>query len=222
MQSNYFNAQCRELFQLPQSLLAVICSLKKNWGHYCSSRVNKLWSWCWAVMTLIFFMLKLNFIDLARTCYRPKQCSLLVSSHNHLLVSWVKIRYLNKSALLHVANQIQCKTADLDHHPVQKQGVCSDSSSLGNEVAWLASISSLSTDLKKINSNSYTVTVNSRISEQIKPLELVGQAAEFKFESKFEPLPVTWQSLLKAIPVDHWRFWLQNQCQWQSPWRSAV
>ena len=33
------------------------------------------------------------------------------------------------------------------------------------------------------------------ISDAIKPLQLVGQAAEFKFESKFEPLPVIWQSL---------------------------
>ena len=34
------------------------------------------------------------------------------------------------------------------------------------------------------------------ILEAIKPLQLVGQAAEFKFESKFEPLQVIWQSLL--------------------------
>ena len=34
-----------------------------------------------------------------------------------------------------------------------------------------------------------------RQREAIKPLQLVGQAAEFKFESKFEPLPVIWQSL---------------------------
>ena len=33
------------------------------------------------------------------------------------------------------------------------------------------------------------------ILEAIKPLQLVGQAAEFKFESKFEPLQVIWQSL---------------------------
>ena len=32
------------------------------------------------------------------------------------------------------------------------------------------------------------------ISEQIKPLQLVGQAAEFKFETKVEPLLVIWQS----------------------------
>ena len=33
-----------------------------------------------------------------------------------------------------------------------------------------------------------------------KPLQLVGQAAEFKFESKFRPLQVIWQSLPKAFP----------------------
>ena len=32
-----------------------------------------------------------------------------------------------------------------------------------------------------------------------KPLQLVGQAAEFKFESKFEPLPVIWQSLRRLF-----------------------
>ena len=37
------------------------------------------------------------------------------------------------------------------------------------------------------------------ISEAIKPLQLVGQAAEFKFESKFEPLPVIWQSLQRLF-----------------------
>ena len=33
------------------------------------------------------------------------------------------------------------------------------------------------------------------ISEATKPLQLVSHAAEFKFESKFEPLQVIWQSL---------------------------
>ena len=37
------------------------------------------------------------------------------------------------------------------------------------------------------------------ISEATKPLELVGQAAEFKLESKFEPLPVIWQSLRRLF-----------------------
>ena len=43
-------------------------------------------------------------------------------------------------------------------------------------------------------------------SEQIKPLQPIGQAAKFKFESKFEPLQVIWQSLLEAIPEDNQRF----------------
>ena len=41
-------------------------------------------------------------------------------------------------------------------------------------------------------------TVYSGVSEQIKviikPLQRIGQAAEFKFESKFEPLLAIWQS----------------------------
>ena len=52
-----------------------------------------------------------------------------------------------------------------------------------------------------------------------KPLQLVGQAAEFKFESKFEPLPVIWQSLPKAVPEDNRRFRGQNQ--WPSSWGRA-
>ena len=42
------------------------------------------------------------------------------------------------------------------------------------------------------------------------------QAAEIKFESNlaslrnFEPLPVIWKSLLKAIPEANQRVWLQN------------
>ena len=37
------------------------------------------------------------------------------------------------------------------------------------------------------------------ILEAIKPLKLVGQAAQFKFESKLEPLPVIWQSLQRLF-----------------------
>ena len=37
------------------------------------------------------------------------------------------------------------------------------------------------------------------ISEAVKPLQLVGQAAQFKFESKFEPLPVIWESLRRLF-----------------------
>ena len=46
----------------------------------------------------------------------------------------------------------------------------------------------------------------SGILEQVNPLQPVGQAAEFKFKSKFEPLPVIWQSLPKAIPEDNHKF----------------
>ena len=42
-------------------------------------------------------------------------------------------------------------------------------------------------------------TVYFGASEQIKPLQPVDQAAEFKFESKFEPLPVIWQSLRRLF-----------------------
>ena len=55
--------------------------------------------------------------------------------------------------------------------------------------------------------------------EQIKSLQPIGQEAEFKFESKFKPLPVIWQSLLNAIPERNWRFWLKNQ--WLSSWGRA-
>ena len=35
--------------------------------------------------------------------------------------------------------------------------------------------------------------------EAIKPLQIVGQAAQFKFESRFEPLPVIRQSLQRLF-----------------------
>ena len=60
--------------------------------------------------------------------------------------------------------------------------------SLGSD---LASV----TDLKEFKLH----TVYAVISEAIKPLQLVGQAAEFKFESKFEPLQVIWQSLRRLF-----------------------
>ena len=74
----------------------------------------------------------------------------------------------------------------------------------------LSSISVFSADLKK-NSNSTQFnkgfwSCNGEALEPIKPLQPVGQAAEFKFESKFEPLPVIWQSLLKANPKGNGRF----------------
>ena len=42
-------------------------------------------------------------------------------------------------------------------------------------------------------------TVYAEISEATKPLPLLGQAAQFKFESKFEPLPGIWQSLQRLF-----------------------
>ena len=57
-----------------------------------------------------------------------------------------------------------------------------------------------------------------------KPFESTGQAAEFKIESKFEPLQVIWQALLKAIPEDNQRLLtaksmaeLSGQCS-GTPW----
>ena len=53
------------------------------------------------------------------------------------------------------------------------------------------------TDLKRIETrHTHTHAV---ISEAIKPSQLVGHAAQFKFESKVEPLPVIWQSLQRLF-----------------------
>ena len=51
------------------------------------------------------------------------------------------------------------------------------------------------TDLKRIPTP-HSLCV---ISEAIKPLQLDGQVAEFKLESKFEPVPVIWQSLQRLF-----------------------
>ena len=57
------------------------------------------------------------------------------------------------------------------------------------------------------NSNSTKcIKLYSGVSEQLKPLQPIGQAAEFKFESKIKPLLVIWQSLLKAISEDNQSF----------------
>ena len=73
-----------------------------------------------------------------------------------------------------------------------------------NIVSVMSSISAFLTDLKR---EFKLHTVYFGTLEQIKPLQPVGQAAEFKFESShFEPLPVIWQSLPKAIPEDNRRF----------------
>ena len=62
--------------------------------------------------------------------------------------------------------------------------------SVGHETS-LGSILASVTDLKKFKLH----TVYDMILEALKPLQLVSQAAEFNFESKFHPLYVIWQSL---------------------------
>ena len=73
------------------------------------------------------------------------------------------------------------------------------------KVTSLGSNSASVTDLKEFKLH----TVYAVISEAIKPLQLVGQAAEFKFESKFEPLPVIWQSLRRLFQkvILRWSDW---------------
>ena len=56
---------------------------------------------------------------------------------------------------------------------------------------------------KKNSNSTQFIELYFGVSEQIKPLQPIGQAAEFKFESKFEPLPFIWQSLPKAVPEDN-------------------
>ena len=63
------------------------------------------------------------------------------------------------------------------------------------KVALLGSNLASVTDLKEFKLH----TVYAVISEAINSLQLVGQAAEFKFESKFEPLQVIWQSLRRLF-----------------------
>ena len=58
------------------------------------------------------------------------------------------------------------------------------------------------TDLKRIQKEFKLHTVYAVIQEAIKALQLIGHVTEFKFqqvESKFEPLPVIWQSLLRLF-----------------------
>ena len=51
----------------------------------------------------------------------------------------------------------------------------------------------------------HTVELYFGVSEQIKPLQPICQAAEFKFESKFEPLPTSAGHLAIAIREDNRR-----------------
>ena len=66
----------------------------------------------------------------------------------------------------------------------------------------LSSILAYSMDLNEFKLH----TVYFGTLEQIKPLQPVGQAAEFKFQFKFEPLQFIWQLRPKAIPEDNGRF----------------
>ena len=60
----------------------------------------------------------------------------------------------------------------------------------GWKCSLLVSISASSTELQK----------EFRDFGAHKSLQLVGQVAKFKFNSKFQPLPVIWQLLPQAIP----------------------
>ena len=67
------------------------------------------------------------------------------------------------------------------------------------------------------NSNSTQFIQGSRAGKTFTAC-FMGQAAEFKFESRFWPLSVTWQSLLKAIPEYNQRLGLQNHFSWKQFW----
>ena len=57
----------------------------------------------------------------------------------------------------------------------------------------------------KTNSNSTQfIELYFGVSEQLKPLQPIGQTAEFKFESKFEPLPTS-AGHLAIIPEGYFR-----------------
>ena len=82
-------------------------------------------------------------------------------------------------------------------------------------------IQASSTDLEKIQAPCSPMYCQFRdFWVDTKPLQLCGQAAEFKFECKFKTLPVIWQLLPKAIPEDNRRFWMQSQ--WQSSFGHAT
>ena len=88
--------------------------------------------------------------------------------------------------------------------PMSKASTCSQVLASGSLVDW--GWYWLTWHSKKNSNSTQFVELDSQVSEQIKPLQplAIGQAAEFKFESKFEPepLPIIWQSLPKAIPED--------------------
>ena len=49
---------------------------------------------------------------------------------------------------------------------------------------------------KKNSNSTQFIELYFGVSEQIKPLQPIGQAAEFKFESKFEPLHIIIDSII--------------------------
>ena len=89
-------------------------------------------------------------------------------------------------------------------------------------VTLLTSILTSQKDLKKIQ-NSHSDNY-SGITKQRKHLQLVSQAAEFQFESKFKPLLVIWQSLAfpKAIPDSRRQSKALTAKSMEGPWGSAL
>ena len=65
----------------------------------------------------------------------------------------------------------------------------------------LRKVTSLGSNLASVTDLKRIVTPHSLCCDfsGYKPLQLVGQAAEFKFESKFDPLPVICQSLRRLF-----------------------
>ena len=57
---------------------------------------------------------------------------------------------------------------------------------------------------KKNSNSAQFIEIYFGVSEQIKPLQPIGHAAEFKFESKFEPLPNS-AGRLAMTPEDYSR-----------------
>ena len=57
---------------------------------------------------------------------------------------------------------------------------------------------------KKNTNSTQFIELYFGVAEQIKPLQPIGQAAEFKFESKFEPLPTS-AGRLAITPEDYSR-----------------
>ena len=61
------------------------------------------------------------------------------------------------------------------------------------------------------------ILINQTVLEQKKPLQLVGQAADFKFESNLQPKQAIRQSLPKAIRDNLWTA-LRHSLGWSVGW----